>query len=59
METITIELNTPKAKKLIDDLVDLGIISIKTTPAASEIKLVNIAKRTPGGLLRLAHLANE
>lgn len=31
METLTIELNSPKARKLIDDLVDLGIISLKTT----------------------------
>jgi hypothetical protein len=29
METITIELNSPKARKLIDDLADLGIISVK------------------------------
>lgn len=31
METLTIEIKTPKARKLIDDLVDLGIISVKTT----------------------------
>ncbi|MCY7349947.1 MAG: hypothetical protein LH606_04680 [Cytophagaceae bacterium] len=30
METLTIEIKTPKARKLIDDLVDLGIISLKT-----------------------------
>lgn len=30
METLTIELTNPKARKLIDDLVDLGIISVKT-----------------------------
>ncbi len=29
METLTIELKNPKARKLIDDLVDLGIISVK------------------------------
>ena len=34
METLTIELNSPKARKLIDDLADLGIISVKTTPPA-------------------------
>lgn len=32
METLTIELSTPKARKLIDDLADLGIISIKSSP---------------------------
>jgi hypothetical protein len=30
METFTTELNTPKAPKLIDDLVDKGIIPLKT-----------------------------
>ena len=33
METLVIELNNPKARKLIDDLVDLGIISLRTSPA--------------------------
>ncbi|GAB4000975.1 hypothetical protein GCM10028807_55730 [Spirosoma daeguense] len=32
METLTIEIKTAKARKLIDDLIDLGIISIKTEP---------------------------
>ncbi len=32
METLTIEISTPKARRLIDDLVDLGIISVKPTP---------------------------
>lgn len=31
METLTIELNSPKARKLIDDLADLGIISVKSS----------------------------
>ncbi|WP_420148757.1 hypothetical protein [Spirosoma sp.] len=30
METLTIEIRTPKARKLIDDLIDLGIIALKT-----------------------------
>lgn len=30
METLTIEIKTAKARKLIYDLVDLGIISLKT-----------------------------
>jgi hypothetical protein len=34
METLTIEINTPKARRLIDDLVDLGIISLKSTQPA-------------------------
>jgi hypothetical protein len=33
METLTIEIRNPKAKKLIDDLVDLELISLqKTSP---------------------------
>ncbi|AQG81220.1 hypothetical protein [Spirosoma montaniterrae] len=34
METLLIELNSPKARKLIDDLVDLGIISLRTEQPA-------------------------
>ncbi|MBD2751765.1 hypothetical protein [Spirosoma validum] len=30
METLTVEIKTAKARKLIDDLIDLGIISLKT-----------------------------
>jgi hypothetical protein len=34
MGTLLIEIQNPKAKKLIDDLVDLGLISLKkTTPS--------------------------
>ncbi|RYF70680.1 MAG: hypothetical protein EOO39_15250 [Cytophagaceae bacterium] len=40
METLTIELNSPKARKLIDDLVDLGIISLKS-PQSSWVELWN------------------
>ncbi|MEZ0538895.1 hypothetical protein [Fibrella arboris] len=40
METLTIELKSPKARKLIDDLVDLGIISLKT-PQSSWVELWN------------------
>ncbi|WP_338874546.1 hypothetical protein WBJ53_02905 [Spirosoma sp. SC4-14] len=29
METLTIEIKSAKARKLIDDLIDLGIISLK------------------------------
>lgn len=29
METLTIEINNPKARRLIDDLADLGLISVK------------------------------
>lgn len=31
METLIIEIQNPKARKLIDDLVDLGLISVKTS----------------------------
>ena len=34
METLTIEISSPKARRLIDDLVDLGIISLKPTQPA-------------------------
>jgi hypothetical protein len=30
METLTIEIKNPKAKKLIDDLVDLDLIALLT-----------------------------
>ena len=30
METLTIEIKNPKAKKLIDDLVDLDLITLLT-----------------------------
>nr|WP_295923635.1 hypothetical protein [uncultured Dyadobacter sp.] len=29
MEVLTIEITNPKARRLIDDLVDLGLISVK------------------------------
>ena len=29
METLTIEITNPKAKRLLDDLADLGLISIR------------------------------
>lgn len=59
METLTIELNTPKARKLIDDLVDLGIISLKAAVVTQEEKPADITKRIPGGLLRLSHLEKK
>ncbi|GAB3890540.1 hypothetical protein [Spirosoma agri] len=34
METLTIEIKTAKARKLIDDLIDLGIISLKVDQPA-------------------------
>ena len=38
METLIIELKNPKARRLIDDLVDLGIISLKETqPSRTEL----------------------
>ena len=38
METITINIINPKAKKLIKDLVDLDLISIKEPSEKSNIK---------------------
>ena len=49
METLTIEIQNPKAKRLIDDLVDLGLISLKkTTPSWTERwqKLLNTLPST-------------
>jgi|GEM_PF-1388636 len=34
METLTIEIKSAKARKLIDDLIDLGIISVKPNQPA-------------------------
>lgn len=31
METLIIEIQNPKAKKLIEDLADLGLITLKST----------------------------
>jgi hypothetical protein len=47
METLIIELNTPKARKLIDDLVDLGIISLKTPQAAWKELWNTVGSRLP------------
>lgn len=34
METLTIEIRNPKAKKLIENLIDLELISIRQTPSS-------------------------
>lgn len=47
METLVIELNNPKARKLIDDLVDLGIISLKSSPSAWAILWSNVDNQLP------------
>lgn len=47
METLIIELNTPKARKLIDDLVDLGIISLKTPQTAWKELWRNVDNQLP------------
>ncbi len=44
METITINLINPKAKKLIDDLVGLGLISIQVEGQYSQEFLDTIDK---------------
>ena len=38
METLTIELKNPKARRIIDDFVDLGIISLNNSqPSRAEL----------------------
>lgn len=38
METLTIDLINPKAKKLLKDLMDLNLISIRKTESKSKLK---------------------
>ena len=47
METITINIINPKAKKLIKDLVDLDMISIKESGEKSNIKKFLELTRNP------------
>ena len=52
MEFIRIEIINPKAKRLIKDLADMGLIKIKKEQAKSELsellnKLRNQSEKTP------------
>jgi hypothetical protein len=44
MEMLTIEINNPKAKRLIDDLADLGLISVKETKPSWNERWQELAK---------------
>ncbi|WAC15078.1 hypothetical protein [Dyadobacter pollutisoli] len=47
METLTIEINNPKAKRLIDDLADLGLISVKESKPSWKERWQELAKSLP------------
>jgi hypothetical protein len=47
MEMLTIEINNPKAKRLIDDLADLGLISVKETKPSWNERWQELAKSLP------------
>lgn len=47
METLTIEISTPKARRLIGDLVDLDIISLKPTYSDDDTTWLNMAASSP------------
>lgn len=49
METLTIEIKTAKARKLIDDLIDLGIIAIKTEQPSWADLWNKLDRRLPQG----------
>ncbi|MGG7662015.1 hypothetical protein [Dyadobacter sp. BHUBP1] len=47
METLTIEINNPKARRLIDDLVDLGLISVKEEKLSWNERWEELSKTLP------------
>lgn len=47
METLTIEINNPKARRLIDDLVDLGLISVKEEKRSWNERWEELSKTLP------------
>ncbi|MEO6284064.1 MAG: hypothetical protein ABIN80_04870 [Dyadobacter sp.] len=47
MEMLTIEINNPKAKRLIDDLADLGLISVKETKPSWNERWQELSKSLP------------
>jgi hypothetical protein len=47
METLTIEIKNPKAKQLIDDLVDLGLIAVRETKPSWNERWSNLSKSLP------------
>lgn len=47
METLTIEINNPKARRLIDDLADLGLISVKEEKRSWNERWEELSKTLP------------
>lgn len=47
METLTIEITNPKAKRLIDDLADLGLISVKESKPSWNERWNALSKSLP------------
>ncbi|SDG52193.1 hypothetical protein SAMN04487996_119139 [Dyadobacter soli] len=47
METLTIEINNPKARRLIDDLADLGLISVKEEKRSWSERWEDLSKTLP------------
>lgn len=47
METLTIEINNPKARRLIDDLADLGLISVKEEKGSWSERWEELSKTLP------------
>lgn len=47
METLIIEIQNPKARRLIDDLVDLGLISVKPSKPTWSERWKNLSDSLP------------
>ncbi|MCE7062099.1 hypothetical protein [Dyadobacter sp. CY343] len=47
METLTIEIKNPKAKRLLDDLVDLGLIAVRETKPSWNERWSTLSKSLP------------
>jgi hypothetical protein len=47
METLIIEITNPKARRLIDDLVDLGLISVKEEKPSWNDRWKELSKNLP------------
>lgn len=47
METLIIEIQNPKARRLIDDLVDLGLISVKPNKPSWSERWKNLSDSLP------------
>ena len=47
METLIIEIQNPKARRLIEDLADLGLISFKTTQSSWQDRWKKLSDSLP------------